>query len=141
MEASVRIERIDHVVLNVRDVEASAAWYERVLGMERSDFAPAGSGDRPRRTALSFGNQKLNLRPAGTDPASWPTAAHAARGSDDLCFITTAAPDEVIAHLRACGVEIAEGPVRKQGALGPMTSVYCRDPDGSLIEIATYPNR
>ena len=87
----VRVERIDHVVLNVADVEASAAWYQRVLGMERTDFAP-GADDQPRRTALSFGNQKLNLRPAGTDPASWPTAGNAARGSDDLCFITTARP-------------------------------------------------
>lgn len=134
----MRVERFDHVVLNVADVEASARWYERVLGMQRSDFAPAP--DQPSRTALTFGRQKINLRPVDTDPARWPTGAQPARGSDDLCFITTSSPDEVIAHLRACGVEIAEGPVRKRGALGPMTSVYCRDPDGSLIEIATYPN-
>ncbi len=135
----MKIERIDHVVLNVRDVEAAAAWYQRVLGMQRTEFTPGKPG-QPPRTALSFGNQKLNLRPADTDPADWPTGANPARGSDDLCFITTSAPDDVIAHLRACAVEIAEGPVRKQGALGPMTSVYCRDPDGSLIEIAAYPD-
>jgi catechol 2,3-dioxygenase-like lactoylglutathione lyase family enzyme len=134
----MKIERIDHVVLNVRDLEAATAWYQRVLGMQRTDFAP-GKPEQPPRTALTFGNQKLNLRPVDTDPAVWSTAANPARGSDDLCFITTRAPDEVIAHLRACAVEIVEGPVRKQGALGPMTSVYCRDPDGSLIEIASYP--
>jgi catechol 2,3-dioxygenase-like lactoylglutathione lyase family enzyme len=134
----MKIERIDHVVLNVRDVEASAAWYQRVLGMERTDFAP-GKPEQALRTALSFGNQKLNLRPFDTEPAAWPTGANPARGSDDLCFITTSAPDDVIAHLRSRAVEIVEGPVRKQGALGPMTSVYCRDPDGSLIEIASYP--
>lgn len=135
----MKIDRIDHVVLNVRDVEVSAAWYQRALGMERSDFAP-GSADQPARTALKFGNQKLNLRPIGTDPAGWPTGTNPARGSDDLCFITTGSPEDVIEHLRACEIEIVEGPVRKQGALGPMTSVYCRDPDGSLIEIATYPS-
>ena len=134
----MKVERIDHVVINVRDVELSAAWYQRALGMERNDFAP-GRPDQPTRIALTFGNQKLNLRPVDTDPAGWPTGASPARGSDDLCFITTSTPDDVIAHLRACEIEIAEGPVSKQGALGRMTSVYCRDPDGSLIEIATYP--
>ncbi|HEX3467385.1 MAG TPA: VOC family protein [Candidatus Elarobacter sp.] len=134
----MRIERIDHVVLNVRDVEVAAEWYVRVLGMERVEFSPGGANQAPR-VALSFGRQKLNLRPVDTNPAAWPTAGNAARGSDDLCFITEAEPPETVAHLRACGVEIVDGPVRKQGALGPMTSVYCRDPDGSLIEIAAYP--
>jgi catechol 2,3-dioxygenase-like lactoylglutathione lyase family enzyme len=135
----MRIERFDHVVLNVRDVEVAAHWYQCVLGMKRSDFAP-GRPDQPLRTALAFGNQKINLRPVDTDPAQWPTGAQPARGSDDLCFITTSSPDEVLAHLRAHDVVVVEGPVRKQGALGPMMSVYCRDPDGSLIEIASYAN-
>jgi catechol 2,3-dioxygenase-like lactoylglutathione lyase family enzyme len=133
----MRVERFDHVVLNVRDVEVAADWYGRVLGMQRTDFAP--KPDRPLRTALAFGNQKINLRPVDTDPAQWPTGAQPAPGSDDLCFITSSSPDDVLAHLRALGVAVVEGPVRKQGALGPMTSVYCRDPDGSLIEIASYP--
>jgi catechol 2,3-dioxygenase-like lactoylglutathione lyase family enzyme len=134
----MRVERFDHVVLNVRDVEVAADWYGRVLGMQRTDFAP-GKPDQPLRTALAFGNQKINLRPVDTDPAQWPTGAQPARGSDDLCFITSSSPDDVLEHLRALGVAVVEGPVRKQGALGPMTSVYCRDPDGSLIEIASYP--
>jgi catechol 2,3-dioxygenase-like lactoylglutathione lyase family enzyme len=125
------IERIDHVVVNCRDVAASAGWYERVLGFTIERFGP------DRRIALRFGSQKLNLRPTGA--ANWPTGAVDQPGSVDLCFITTAPPPEVIAHLRFCGVAIAEGPVAKTGALGPMTSVYCRDPDGNLVEIASYP--
>src|ERR1700761_7201126 len=115
----MRIERIDHVVLNVRDVDVAAQWYVRVLGMERVEFTPGGAGKNPR-VALSFGRQKLNLRPVDTDPARWPTGAQPTRGSEALCFITTAEPAETVAHLRSCGVEIAEGPVGKQGALGPM---------------------
>ena len=134
---SIAIERVDHIVLNVRDVDASAAWYERVLGMQRVEFDP-GDG-QARRTALKFGRQKINLRPVEAGTRGWFTAAHAVAGSDDLCFITAASPHDVIAHLRSCGVIIEQGPVRKQGALGPIMSVYCRDPDGSLIEIASYP--
>jgi catechol 2,3-dioxygenase-like lactoylglutathione lyase family enzyme len=131
-----RIDRVDHVVLNVRDVERAAAWYERVLGMERIDFDPGR--DRPRRTALKFGRQKINLRPVDASVESWFTAASPVAGSDDLCFIATAGPAEIERHLRACGVAIEEGPVVKQGAMGPIVSVYCRDPDGNLIEIAVY---
>ena len=131
------IDRLDHLVINVRDVEASAAWYQRVLGLERVDFAPAQQPDA-KRTALTFGNQKLNLRPVDADPLAWTTAASAIAGSEDLCFITNDAPDAVIAHLRSCGVEVTEGPVPRQGALGPMTSAYCRDPDGNLLEVASY---
>jgi catechol 2,3-dioxygenase-like lactoylglutathione lyase family enzyme len=131
------IDRLDHLVINVRDVEVAAAWYQRVLGLERVDFAPAQYPEA-KRTALAFGNQKLNLRPVDADPAAWTTAAAAMAGSEDLCFITHDPPDAVIGHFRACGVEVTEGPVARQGALGPMTSVYCRDPDGNLLEIASY---
>lgn len=134
----MKIDRIDHVVLNVRDVEVAAEWYVRVLGMERVEFSPGGAGQAPR-VALAFGRQKLNLRPLDTEPAHWPTGARPAPGSDDVCFITSAEPGETLEHLRSCGAEIVEGPVPKQGALGPMTSIYCRDPDGNLIEIAAYP--
>ncbi|SBS70158.1 Lactoylglutathione lyase-like lyase [uncultured Mycobacterium sp.] len=127
---SFAIERIDHVVLNCRDVDAVADWYVRVLGMRLEVF----SGDR---LALRFGDQKLNLRPTGSP--NWSTAAVDAPGSVDLCFITTASPDDVAAALRDAGVAIAEGPVPKNGALGPMTSYYCRDPEGNLVEIASYP--
>lgn len=126
------IDRIDHIVLNVKDVEITVAWYLRVLGMERDDFGPHN------RTALKFGGQKINVRPSGTDQGSWVTGPNDAPGAGDLCFITAAPPDEVIAHLQDCGVPILNGPVARAGALGPMQSVYCRDPDGNLIEISTY---
>jgi catechol 2,3-dioxygenase-like lactoylglutathione lyase family enzyme len=131
---AIVVERFDHVVVNCRDVEASAAWYERVLGMKRETFGPSN------RTALCFGNQKINLRPVGAqaeDP-DWVTGSVEAAGSEDLCFITRSSADEVRAHLVECGVDIISGPVTKTGALGPMTSHYCRDIDGNLIEIAVY---
>ncbi len=123
------IDRIDHVVLNCRDVEATVAWYVRVLGMRRVEF---GTG----RIALAFGAQKLNVRPTGAP--NWVTAATDAPGSLDLCFIADVEPAAIGAHLRDCGVAITEGPVSKTGAQGPMTSHYCRDPDGNLVEIASY---
>jgi catechol 2,3-dioxygenase-like lactoylglutathione lyase family enzyme len=135
------IKAIDHVVINVSDVERSAAWYQRVLGMTREDFAAKGARapGQPKRTALKFGSQKINLRPIDADTDDWFTAEHASTGSDDLCFLTDAPPEAVAEHLKACGVAIELGPVEKQGARGPIRSVYCRDPDGSLIEISSYP--
>jgi catechol 2,3-dioxygenase-like lactoylglutathione lyase family enzyme len=127
---SFAIERIDHVVINCRDVDAVADWYVRVLGMRREVFSGG-------RVALRFGDQKLNLRPTGAP--NWPTAAVDSPGTLDLCFITTASPDDVAAGLTDAGVTITEGPVPKTGALGPMTSHYCRDPEGNLVEIASYP--
>ena len=59
-------------------------------------------------------------------------------GTADLCFIVTVDAEQIIAHLQHCGVTVEQGPVAKDGALGPITSVYCRDPDGNLIEISTY---
>jgi catechol 2,3-dioxygenase-like lactoylglutathione lyase family enzyme len=126
------VDRIDHVVLNVRDVELTASWYQRVLGMEREEFG------QDQRTALKFGGQKLNLRPAEADPRSWPTGANDQPGAGDLCFITAVGPEEVIEHLQACGVIVTAGPVEKVGALGPIRSIYCRDPDENLVEIACY---
>jgi catechol 2,3-dioxygenase-like lactoylglutathione lyase family enzyme len=123
-------------VINVADVAQSAQWYRNVLGMEIRVFDP-GPGKTPR-TSLVFGQQKINVRPIGADKIEWFTADHEAAGSDDLCFLTSATPAEVVAHLRACGVAIEEGPVRKQGAQGTLVSVYCRDPDGSLVEISSY---
>jgi catechol 2,3-dioxygenase-like lactoylglutathione lyase family enzyme len=126
---SLSIDHIDHVVLNCRDVEATVDWYVRVLGMRREVF---GAG----RIALAFGVQKINVRPTGAP--NWVTGAVDAPGSLDLCFIADADPDAIGAHLRDCGVEITEGPVPKTGAQGPMTSHYCRDPDGNLVEVASY---
>jgi catechol 2,3-dioxygenase-like lactoylglutathione lyase family enzyme len=130
------VKALDHIVINVSDVERSAEWYQRVLGMTREDFV-ATSG-QPKRTALKFGMQKVNLRPVDASITDWFTAEHAGAGSDDLCFLTDVLPDAVAEHLKACGVAIELGPVKKQGAQGPIQSVYCRDPDGSLIEISSY---
>ena len=84
------VDRIDHIVLNVKDVEITAAWYQRVLGMEREEFGPHN------RTALKFGGQKINVRPTDAPPGTWTTGANDAPGSGDLCFITAAPPDAVI---------------------------------------------
>lgn len=131
----VSVVRFDHIVINCRNVAATARWYERVLGMTVETFGPNA------RTALTFGNQKINLRPlrALDDDPEWVTGAVEAAGSEDLCFITDASPAQVRDHLAACGVEITAGPVTKTGALGEMTSHYCRDLDGNLVEIAVYP--
>jgi catechol 2,3-dioxygenase-like lactoylglutathione lyase family enzyme len=126
------VARIDHVVLNCRAVDTTVDWYVRVLGMRREVF---GEG----RVALVFGNQKINVRPSGA--SNWETGAVDAPGSLDLCFIADISPDDIGAHLRECGVQITAGPVAKTGALGPMTSHYCRDPDGNLIEVASYSAR
>jgi catechol 2,3-dioxygenase-like lactoylglutathione lyase family enzyme len=130
------VTALDHLVINVRDVEVSAAWYQGVLGMARKDFDP-GEG-KAKRVSVSFGDQKINLRPLSVDKVEWFTAAHDAAGTQDLCFLTTSTPDQVVRHLAACGVDVEVGPVAKQGARGVLASVYCRDPDGSLIEISSY---
>jgi catechol 2,3-dioxygenase-like lactoylglutathione lyase family enzyme len=127
------VDRLDHLVITCRDVEISASWYQRVLGMEREEFGPH------RRTSLRFGGQKINLRPASATQEEWFTgAAGGVPGTDDLCFVVTMKSDQVAEYLRACGVTVEVGPVAKAGALGPIMSCYCRDPDGNLIEIASY---
>ena len=132
----IKVNALDHIVINVSDVARSAQWYRKILGMEIRIFDP-GHG-KPVRTSLIFGNQKINVRPLDADKVEWFTADHEAARSDDLCFLTSSMPEEVVAHLRECGVAIEEGPVAKQGARGVLRSVYCRDPDGSLIEISSY---
>ena len=132
----VKVNALDHIVINVADVARTVDWYRKVLGMEVKAFDP-GHG-KTVRTSLVFGHQKINVRPRDADKVEWFTADHAMAGSDDLCFLTPSTPDEVVAHLKVCGVTIEEGPVTKQGARGALRSVYCRDPDGSLIEISSY---
>ena len=132
----IKVSSLNDLVANVTDVEVSAEWYQRVLGMERKDFDP-GHG-KQKRISLLFGNQKVNLRPVSADKDEWVTADHEEAGSEDLCFLTETTPEEVIDHLKSCGVAIEQGPVNKQGAIGSLKSVYCRDPDGSLIEISAY---
>lgn len=130
------ITGIDHLVLNVADVEVAATWYQRVLGMKREDFTPAGQSTA--RTSVKFGTQKMNLRPASASVDAWFTGRNVAPGSADLCFLTTSAPSEVVAHLRELDIPIEAGPDERTGARGTLLSVYCRDPDGNLIEIASY---
>ena len=125
----MRIERLDHLVLTVRDIAATCDLYATVLGMQVVTF---GAG----RTALAFGQQKFNLHEAGREFE--PKADRPTPGSADLCLIADRALTDVIDHLRACGVAILEGPVARTGALGPITSVYFRDPDRNLIEVSTY---
>ena len=127
--AAPPIDRLDHLVLTVASVDASVTFYTQVLGFVETAF---GVG----RTGLSFGRQKINLHPVGS--AIEPRAMRPTPGSADLCFVTAAAIEEVVAHLSVCGVAIVAGPVRRTGALGPMTSVYFRDPDGNLVEVARY---
>ncbi len=130
------VTSLDHVVLNVTDVDVAAAWYQRVLGMQREDFTPAGSSSA--RTSVKFGTQKMNLRPSSAGADAWLTARNVATGSADLCFLTASLPNEVVAHLHALDIPIEKGPVERTGAQGMLLSVYCRDPDGNLVEIASY---
>ncbi|MBB3384924.1 MULTISPECIES: VOC family protein [unclassified Rhizobium] len=123
----IRIDHLDHLVLTVASIEESCDFYTRVLGMGVETF---GEG----RKALTFGNQKINLHRAGHEFE--PKADRPTPGSADLCFISTTPLDDIIAHLKAEGVAITEGPVRRTGATGPILSVYFRDPDQNLIEVS-----
>jgi catechol 2,3-dioxygenase-like lactoylglutathione lyase family enzyme len=123
----VKIRSIDHVVLTVADVQRTLDFYERTLGMRPVAF---GEG----RRALAFGDQKLNLHQAGKEFE--PKARVPTKGSADLCLLTDVPLDEVVAHLSGVGVAIELGPVDKTGARHPLRSIYFRDPDGNLIEVA-----
>lgn len=125
----MEIQSIDHIVLTVSDLEATVEFYERVLGMRPVTFGE-------NRRALCFGKQRLNLHPAQS-PFK-PHAANPTPGSADLCFVSLTPMSQVMAHLEKNGIIIEEGPVCRTGALGPMTSVYFRDPDSNLIEVACY---
>jgi catechol 2,3-dioxygenase-like lactoylglutathione lyase family enzyme len=125
------IDRLDHFVLTVADIDATIAFYARVLGMQDVTF---GAG----RKALAFGSQKINLHLAGREFS--PHAKQPAPGSADVCFITAVPIDAAMAHVKSCGVTIEEGPVDRTGAMGPMRSFYFRDPDGNLIEVSNYRN-
>ncbi|MEX6508594.1 VOC family protein [Jiella sp. M17.18] len=130
------IDAIDHIVLNVADVERAADWYARVLGMRRvtAQFTPGGAS----RTSMMFGQNKINLRPVSASQAEWFTGLQPQPGSDDLCFLTSTPPEEVAAHFARCSVDILLGPVTRSGARGDIRSVYVRDPDGNLVEVSSY---
>lgn len=121
------IERLDHLVLTVDDIERTKRFYTSALGMRVETFAGG-------RFALKFGNQKINLHERGKEFE--PKAKRPAPGSADLCFILAVPLEDAIRHLEKIGVPIEEGPVRRTGANGPILSVYFRDPDGNLIEVS-----
>ena len=122
------IERLDHLVLTVRDLDATCRFYARVLGMRVETVEG--------RTAVHFGRQKMNLHRAGHEFE--PKAKHPTPGGGDFCLITTTPLAEVVHHVEACGVKIELGPVPRSGAIGQMSSIYFRDPDDNLVEIANY---
>jgi catechol 2,3-dioxygenase-like lactoylglutathione lyase family enzyme len=122
------IDHLDHLVLTVANIEATADFYTSALGMELVTL----NG----RKALRFGEQKINLHQAGNEFE--PKAAHPTPGSGDLCFITKAPLEDVISHLTSIHSAIESGPVERSGAVGKMRSIYLRDPDANLIEISNY---
>ena len=125
----MRIDALDHLVLTVRSIEATCAFYSSVLGMKAVKF---GAG----RMALAFGSQKINLHQQGNEFE--PKAHRPTPGSGDICLITSVSIASVIAHLQECAVEVVEGPVERTGATGKLLSVYFRDPDLNLIEVSNY---
>jgi len=125
----VKIDRLDHFVLTVADIDVTCHFYSRVLGMEVVSF---GQG----RKALAFGIQKINLHQHRREFE--PKAQRPTPGSADFCLITSSPVDQVIEHLKQCGVAIEDGPVMRTGARGPIQSVYFRDPDANLVEVSNY---
>jgi catechol 2,3-dioxygenase-like lactoylglutathione lyase family enzyme len=125
----MNIDRLDHIVLTVADIDTTIAFYTRVLGFNVVTF---GEG----RKALTFGRQKFNLHQQGKEFE--PKAKAPTPGAIDLCLIASTPLDQVIEELNALGVLIEEGPVDRTGATGPIRSVYLRDPDQNLIEISNY---
>ena len=128
------IVRIDHIVMNCRDVQATASWYELALGFTREIYtSPSAPGER---ISLKFGPHKFNLRQTGD--AGWVTCKVDAPGSLDLCFVTEGSLKPVMERWAAAGIAVTAGPGPRTGALGMMTSIYCNDPDGNLVEVSTY---
>lgn len=125
----MKINRIDHVVITVKNIDAAVVFYTNALGMTKEIF----DGDR---VALSFGDQKINLHEHNNEYE--PKADHVQPGSADICFIAETPLDKVIEHLKREKITILEGPVLRTGAAGKIMSIYIRDPDGNLIEISNY---
>ena len=125
----MKIQRIDHIVLTVRDIQATCEFYAHALGMKEITFGR-------ERKALQCGQQKINLHEYTKEVE--PKAAHPTPGSADLCLISSTPLQNVIEHLEACDIHIIEGPVQRTGANGAIRSIYVRDPDQNLIEICNY---
>jgi catechol 2,3-dioxygenase-like lactoylglutathione lyase family enzyme len=127
-----KLKSLDHLVLTVASIDATSAFYETVLGMKVDQFSVA---DGTMRTAVSFGEQKINLHQTGAEFT--PHALRPTSGSADLCFLTDTPIPDWITHFATLDVPIEEGPIQRTGAMGPILSVYIRDPDENLIEVAT----
>ena len=125
----MRIDRIDHLVLTVVDIEKTCKFYSQALGMEVLTFGE-------NRRAFIFGKQKFNLHEKGKELKL--RAKSASPGAVDVCLIVENSIEEVVAHLRSVGVTIEQGPVERTGASGTIMSVYFRDPDENLIEVSRY---
>ena len=123
----MKVEQLDHLVLPVSDIERIAHFYTTHLGMEKRTF---GEG----RVALHFGDQKINLHPAGWDYE--PKAKVSVAGTADLCFLVSEPVESLQADLIEGEIEVIEGPVERTGASGRLLSIYIRDPDGNLIELS-----
>jgi catechol 2,3-dioxygenase-like lactoylglutathione lyase family enzyme len=123
----MQVKSLDHLVLTVRDLQAAIDFYTAALGMQEVSFAGG-------RKALAFGTQKINLHLAGREFE--PKAKHPTPGSADLCFLTDTPVEQYASRLGSLGIEVIEGPVARTGAVGPLLSIYLRDPDANLIEIA-----
>ena len=125
----VGLDRLDHFVITVRDVNETCAFYEKVLGMAREPFEDG-------RVALRFGRHQINVNPSPNERTR--KAAVPIPGSAEFCLVASGPLDEFVRHLRSCGVEIEYGPAEASGAEGLYRSVCFRDPDGNLIEVANY---
>ena len=125
----MQITALDHLVLTVKSIDDTVAFYTTVLGMKVETF---GEG----RLALKYGQQKINLHQTGKEFE--PKAKSPLSGSADLCFITETVLEDAMAHVSKQGIKIIEGPVKRTGATGPILSFYFRDPDENLIEVANY---
>lgn len=123
----MRVKSLDHLVLTVKDLELTCQFYQNVLGMQVIEFAGG-------RKALKFGSQKINLHVYGKEFE--PKADKPTPGSADLCLLTDATISQVVEHLNRCQVSILEGPIERTGAVGPILSVYFRDPDQNLLELS-----
>lgn len=125
----ISINRLDHLVLTVKDINKTVEFYTNILGMKKEIF-------KENRIALKYGNQKINLHLLGKEFE--PKAFNVKEGSADLCFIVEEPIEDIFAFLVSRNIDIEEGIVKRTGANGPIQSIYIRDPDLNLIELSTY---
>ncbi len=126
----MKLKHIDHIVLTVNSIDATCRFYSSVLGMKKETY-----GHEQHKT-LVFENHRIKLQQQGTELA--PHARKPTPGAMDMCLITDMEIDEVVTHVKLYGVQIEKGPIARTGGHGELVSIYIRDPDGNLLEIANY---